>query len=48
MPQSLAFLASEVFSSVKRFSKPSFYQILYIYVLVWVFSDDNVTAKTSS
>jgi len=28
------------------FSKPSLFQILYIYFLVWVFSEDNATAET--
>jgi len=35
-----------LFRVVKRLSKPSFCQILYIYVLVRVFSEDNVTVKT--
>jgi len=42
----LASLASQVFSTVSDvFSKPSLFQILYIYFLVWVFSEDNVTQK---
>jgi len=47
MPLSLALLASQVFSTVSNvFSKPSLFQILYIHFLVWVLSEDNVTAKT--
>jgi len=42
MPLSLSFLANKVFSTVSLsniFSKPSLFQILYIYFLVWVFSE---------
>ena len=28
------------------FSKPSLVQVLFIYFLVWIFSEDNVIAKT--
>jgi len=41
MPLNLALLASQVFSTVSNvFSKPSLFQILFIYFLVWVFSAD--------
>jgi len=47
MPPNLALLASQVFSMVSNvYSKPSLLQILFIYFLVWVFSEDNVIVKT--
>jgi len=47
MPLSLAFIASQVFSTVSNvFSKPGFFQIVYSYFVVSVFSEDIVAAKT--
>jgi len=47
MPLSLALLTRQVFSTMPNvFSKPSVFQVFYIYFLVWVFSEDNVTSKT--
>jgi len=46
MPLSPALLASQVFSTVSNVScKPSLFQILYIFFLVWVFSEDYVKQK---
>jgi len=46
MPLSLALLASQVFSTVSNvFNKLNLFQILFIYFFVWVFLEDNVTAK---
>jgi len=47
MPLSMAFLAAKSFPRCQLsnvISKPSLLQILYIYFLVWVFLEDNVTA----